>query len=169
MPRKSLKLPKERKFTGPASLWKRGLAFMIDMLLIDFVVIFPFRGILSKIMPASVSYSQAYSYLIENPGFAKILSAITVAIGILALIYFSILEWKLNQTVGKILMNIYVVSVSKELRYWQALVRSLFIIPLFPLVLLWVIDPLVLAFSKTNQRLSEILSKTKTIQSYVMQ
>lgn len=171
MPRKSLKLnlPKEKRFTGVAPVWKRFFAFIIDLLIIDFVIIFPFRNIILKIIPVGIPYSQAYDFLIGNPGFTRLISIITITISIFAILYFSILELKLNQTVGKIFMNIYVISESKKFRYWQALIRSLFFLPIFPFILLWVIDPIVLFFNKNNQRLSEILSKTRTIQNYTIQ
>ena len=77
-----------------------------------------------------------------------------------------IMEKKLNQTPGKMLFNLYVNSQTKDLKYWQLFIRSIFLIPLFPFVLLWLIDPLVMFFTKENQRLSEILSKTKVVEKY---
>jgi len=84
----------------------------------------------------------------------------------LAILYFMLLEKKLNQSPGKILFNLYVVSQEKELKYWQLFVRNMFLIPFFPFVLLWIIDPIVMLFTKQNQRLSEILSRTKTVEKY---
>jgi uncharacterized RDD family membrane protein YckC len=77
-----------------------------------------------------------------------------------------ILEKELNQTPGKMLFNLYVTSQTKDLKYWQLFVRSMFLIPVFPFVLLWVIDPIVMLFTKENQRLSEILSRTKVVEKY---
>ena len=72
----------------------------------------------------------------------------------------------MQQTIGKMLMKIYVVSDTKTLNPWQLLVRNLVFIPIFPFVLLWLIDPLFMFFTKTNQRLSEILSKTRVVEKY---
>jgi len=163
-----LKLPKEKRFKGPASIWKRLFAFLIDLIIIDFVIALPFRRILVNLMPAGGSYSQTFDFLIENPGFTGLLTTITLFIGILSLLYFAILEWKLGQTIGKMFMNVFVVSEKKKMKFWQAIVRSLFVLPVFPFILLWLIDPIVMFFNKDNQRLSEIFSKTKTIQDYTV-
>ena len=84
----------------------------------------------------------------------------------LALLYFYLLEKKLAQSIGKVLFGLYVRSQEKELKRWQIFVRSMFLMPVFPFVLLWLVDPIVMLFNKENQRLSEILSKTKVVEEY---
>jgi len=165
MPRKSLNLPGERRFKGPALLWKRMVAFIIDLLVIDIVLAFPFRKIILRLSP-DVGFKETYSLLMNNPEFAKTLTIVSIFISILALLYFSITEYKVKQTVGKILMNIYVVSTEKKMRYWQCVVRNLFLFPVFPFFLLWVIDPVFLLFNKNGQRLSEVISKTRVVSDY---
>ena len=61
--------------------------------------------------------------------------------------------------------QIYVVS-DDGMKTWQVLARNIVFIPIFPFILLWVLDPLFMFFTKTNQRLSEILSKTKVVEKY---
>lgn len=162
-----LRLPKEKVFTGPASMFRRFFAFVIDLLVIDFIIIFPFRGILEKIIPKA-SYKEAYQFLISNPGYNKLISVVMIATGILSIIYFALLEYKLNQSIGKMFSGIFVKNEMKEKRFWQYLVRSMFLLPVFPFVLLWVLDPIFMFFTKNNQRLSEILSKTRTVQGYLI-
>ena len=168
MKKRGLKLPKERTFTGPALVWKRLLAFVADILIINLVLFFPFKKILQKAIPEFDNYSEAYSYFASNSGHTATLTMVSFVMALLVLLYFISMEYKIGQTPGKILFNIYVVSEVKDIAVWQFIVRSLFIIPVFPFVLLWIIDPLFLFFTKTNQRLSEILSKTKTVQSYLV-
>ena len=79
------------------------------------------------------------------------------------------LERKTGQTIGKAVMKIYVVSDLSEMKAWQALTRSIAFIPLFPFFLLWLLDPLFMFFTKTNQRLTEILSKTRVIEAYSLE
>ena len=162
-----LRLPKEKVFTGPASLFRRFFAFVIDLLVIDLVIFFPFRGILEKTMPKA-SYKEAYQFLISNPGYSKLISIIMVAAGILSIFYFALLEYKLNQSIGKMFLGVFVKNELKEKRFWQYLVRSMFLLPIFPFILLWILDPIFMFFTKNNQRLSEILSKTRTVQGYLM-
>ena len=72
----------------------------------------------------------------------------------------------MSQSIGKMLMKIYVISDNKVLKTWQLLVRNIVFIPIFPFVLLWILDPLFMFFTKTNQRLTEILGKTRVVEKY---
>ena len=168
MKKRGLNLPPERTFTGPATVWKRLFALIIDLMIIYLTILFPFERIIQNGMPKFSSYSEAYQFLISNQGYTKTLTIISAVMSIFAILYFAILEFKIQQTPGKLLMRIEVVSDAKELTFWQCMVRSLFLIPVFPFFLLLVIDPLFLLFTKTHQRLSEILSKTKTVEKYML-
>ena len=119
-------------------------------------------------IPKSASFTETYKFLNQNSGFGAAITFLTVVVAFLSILYFYMLEKKMHQSVGKILFNIYVVSDTKEIKGWQLIVRSMFLIPVFPFVLLWVIDPLFLLFTKSSQRLSEILSKTRVIENYAM-
>ncbi|MBU1946035.1 MAG: RDD family protein [Nanoarchaeota archaeon] len=166
MAKKGLNLPKERTFTGPALVWKRILAFITDILIINAVVFFPFKRIIQGLIPDFGSYSEAYHFLISNQSYTARLTAVSLVMALFAILYFVILEHKLRQTPGKILMNIFVESEVKELGFLQCVVRSIFVIPAFPFFLLWVIDPVFMVFTKGNRRLSEILSRTRTVETY---
>ena len=75
----------------------------------------------------------------------------------------------MSQTIGKMLMKVYVASDNNTLKAWQLLARNLVFIPIFPFVLLWILDPLFMFFTKTNQRLTEILSKTRVVEKYTLE
>jgi len=165
---KKLNLPKEKTFTGPATLWKRAVAFVIDILIINLIILFPFRKLFQKILPDSLSFTETYSYINQDSGFNNIVMFLTLVVAFLSILYFYILEKKLHQSIGKMLFKIYVVGDEKEIKGWQLLVRNMFLIPLFPFILLWILDPIFLIFNKNGQRLSEILSKTKVIEKYNM-
>lgn len=168
MKKRGLNLPKERTFTGPASVWKRLLSFVADLLIINLVIFFPFKRIIQKSIPEFSSYSEAYTFLASNQIYTTTLTIVSIVMSLFAILYFALLEYKLQQTPGKILFNISIISETKKLSFWQSIVRSLFIIPVFPFFLLWIIDPLFMFFTKTNQRLSEVISKTKTIEQYTI-
>jgi len=168
MKKGGLNLPKEKTFTGPALIWKRALAFLADLLIINLIIFFPFKKIIGNIIPEFASYSEAYNFLANNQAYITALTLISIVMSLLALLYFALLEFKTQQTPGKMLFNISIISDTKKLAFWQCIVNNLFIIPLFPFVLLWVIDPLFLIFTKSNQRLSEIISKIKTVQKYTI-
>jgi uncharacterized RDD family membrane protein YckC len=158
-----LNLPKKRKIINNASLFKRILAFIVDILIINFVVILPFRGAFNSLIKTS-SFSEAYSFLQNNPEIATRMYIIMFFITLLTLVYFIVLEYKVKQTVGKMLLKIYIVSDEKQLSVLQCIVRNIFLIPFFPFFLLWVIDPLYLLFAK--RRFSEVISKTRTVEEY---
>ena len=166
---KMLNLPKERTFVGPALLWKRIAAFFIDMVIINLVVLFPFRSLFQDIIPKDYSFSEAYKLLSSSTNYAGFITSVSFMMSILVMLYFFMLEKKMGQTIGKMLMKIYVVSGNNSLKTWQLLARNLVFIPIFPFVLLWVLDPLFMFFTKTSQRLSEILGRTKVVEMYILQ
>ena len=176
---KRLNLPKESTFIGPALLWKRIAAFFIDIAIINLVVLFPFRSLFQNIVPKDYSFSEAYN-LLSSANYTSFLTSASFIMSILIMLYFLMLERKMSQTIGKMLMKVYVVDASenassrstsdnKELKAWQLLARNLVFIPIFPFVLLWILDPLFMFFTKTNQRLTEVLSRTKVVEVYSLQ
>ena len=186
---KRLNLPKERTFIGPALLWKRIVAFFIDVTIINLFILFPFRRLFQNIIPKDYSFSEAYNLLSTSIDYTKFISSVSFAMLILVILYFFMMEGKMQQTIGKMFMKIYVVdarekvadenartlafmassrstSDNNQLKAWQLLTRNLVFIPIFPFVLLWILDPLFMFFTKTNQRLTEILSRTKVVEKY---
>ena len=49
--KRGLNLPKERSFVGPATAFKRVLAFLIDLFIIYFIVGFPLNNLLKNTVP----------------------------------------------------------------------------------------------------------------------
>lgn len=164
---KRLNLPQEKAFVGPASFWKRIIAFFIDMLLINLFILFPFGRLFEGIIPKDYSFSESYR-LLSSISYKGFISAVSIAVSALIILYFFMLERKMGQTIGKRLMNIYVVSDNNSLKAWQLFVRNIMFIPIFPLILLWILDPLSMFFTKTSQRLSEILSRTKVVEKFLV-
>ena len=130
------------------------------------IILFPFKRIFDNVVPKTESFSKTVDFLSNNAEYNIFITLLILLVAALTILYFVILEKKLKQSVGKMLFNLYVESKTKDLKYWQLFVRSMFLIPLFPFVLLWIIDPVVMLFTKENQRLSEILSKTKVVEKY---
>jgi uncharacterized RDD family membrane protein YckC len=148
---------------APALVWKRLLAFIIDIMIINFVILFPFRRLFQKIVPSSLGFKETFE-AVNAPELNSVIVLMSIFSAILMVLYFVLLEGKLRQSIGKILTGIYVVGEAKELRLWQLLVRNLFLVPFFPFILLWVVDPAFMLLTKDNKRLSEILSKTRVVE-----
>ena len=84
---------------------------------------------------------------------------------VLQLFYFTILEYKLQQTIGKTLLNLYVKStINNELTFIQVLLRN--ITKPFGIILL--IDVIYMIYKKGNQRLFEVLSNTQVVEKGVV-
>lgn len=148
-----------------APLYKRVLAFMIDLFVIN-IFISPFKTAIERVAPG-ISSGAAFSLNLSESQVSS-LQTIMLFAGLTVLLYFSVMEWKFGETIGKHLLGIRVASLfpseKHPVPYFNFLVRSLFIIPVFPFILLWVIDPLYMMWNPYNQRLSEYLSKTVVLE-----
>jgi len=153
-----LDLPKYRKYKSSARPWKRIFAFIIDLFIIDLVLFSFFRPIFS-----SIGVSPA-SLLSSNDALVKVMVTTSILMSVLMLAYFTIFEFVMRQTPGKMFFNL---KVSSDINIYQAFIRNLWAIPMFPFFLLWIIDPIFMIFRKDRRRLSEILSSTKTEESFM--
>ena len=163
MKKYDLKLPKSRTITTDASILKRIAAFLTDLLILDLIIAFPFQKLLEKMIP-SASASEIYRQISTNPALANQVYFIITLVGLMFIAYFAILEYKLGQTVGKMIFNIHVVSTKEkeDLKFWQCLFSNLIFIPLFPFIILWAVDPIYLFITK--QTFSNSLTKTKVVE-----
>lgn len=150
-----IKKMKEKEVIMPANLLKRAIAFIIDLAVIDVVVGFPFNSLIEKFAPKN-PFELIQS---SNPAIIKI----GFVMAILAVLYFALLEYRIGQTIGKIVMNLYVENENKEKKFWQYIVRSVFMIPAIPFAFFWIIDLGYLAFTNGQTRFLEKISYTKTV------
>lgn len=134
-----------------ATFWRRALAFIFDLLLINLVIAWPFQSALQQ-------------YALKELTLESVLPAqayfIVVMIFILALLYFTFLEYYIGQTPGQMLMSIESIAIDGQMTFWKALGRNIFILPFFPFYVLWILEPIYLIFYK--QRLMERWTNTNT-------
>lgn len=172
-----LNLPKETVFYAKPPLWKRVLAFLIDLSIVNLVIATPFRNILVQLIPQDKSFNELYAYVNMNPGISYVIYVVTILIALLLIVYFTVLEWGMGQTIGKRLLGLFVVQDldKKELTskfnftspgFWQCLIRHIILIPIAPFIIFWVFDILMSFFSKKQQRLFETLTRTRVISEY---
>lgn len=162
----NLNLPEGRNFTGAALLWKRALAFLIDLIVVNFFVLIPFKPYFNEVFPSGYSFPQMYHSLNSSPHLVEKLTVISIFMSFMLILYFISFEAKFGQSIGKKLMSLHVRSMTNELRLWQHFIRNILFLPIFPFILLWLIDPLFMFFSKSKQTLTEILSKTEVVEKY---
>ncbi len=159
-----LKLPKKRMMVNLAPAWKRAMSFFIDLFIIQFVIILPFGRVMTAKLPMSDNFSKNYEYFNSNSDIIQQLTIIFGLIFSLVFLYFVIFEYKFKQTPGKMFFNLYVEPVDKKetLTLLKVIIRNIAAVPIFPLSLLWIIDPLYMFTS--GRRLSDILSKTEVVE-----
>ncbi len=162
---KKIDLPEEKTITAPALIWKRIGAFLIDILILNFFVLLPFGLLIQDLAPKNYGFQETISYF-RNDSLKDRLAPVYAASSIISLLYFYLMEYSMGQTIGKRIFKIYVAGDNKFLKRWQVFVRNIIFIPFFPFMLLLIIDPVFMVFTKTNQRLSEILSKTKVMEKF---
>lgn len=168
-----LNLPEKKEFTGPATMWKRILAFVLDLFVLDFFVFSAYSKITEKILGGTPSITSAYKMLESSQAHANAFLLMFMLMVMMALAYFTLLQYMTGQTLGHILFNIRVVSDAGDRKFgraglWQCLLRNIFMIPAAPFILLWIIDPLYLLFARKGQRLTEWLSKTRMIEQFTI-
>ncbi|GEM_PF-252541 len=180
--RTAQKISKKRFVIINAGPLERAIAFAADILIIRFTIMLPFQKVLNELLSAAggnnENFSASYNFFLQHPEIADKLYAVLLMVSLTAILYFAILESKLGQSIGKMLVGIRVVSavetkengrkVRKEDKvvnpsFLQCILRSIFLIPLFPIVLLWIIDPLFMIFRKDHRRLLELMTWTKTV------
>ncbi|MFP4117842.1 MAG: RDD family protein [Candidatus Woesearchaeota archaeon] len=171
-----------------ASLLKRIFAFLIDMIILNIFVLAPFNNLIAEMM-GERSFNNIYQNMALNPDIMTSMTSIVISSSILMLLYFIVLQRKFSQTLGMMIMNLYVMKIPEishrayktgrekisaekvrklnrqfRLSFWDALLRNLFLIPFVPFMFLWLADPLFLFFNKNSQRLTEFASRTMVIE-----
>jgi len=148
---------------SPRILFKQIRSSLIDFLIIEFLFVAPFGGILSKVVPKN-AFTAVNTI---SRADLQTLTLVMLLITVLILAYFLISEYKLGQSLGKFILNIHIIS-EKPIRLWQIFVSNLLMIPFFPFVLLWLVDPIYAVFSKENQRLLEKWAKLKVVELHML-
>ena len=145
-------VPTKRVVVSQATIWRRVLSFVVDILLVDLILFAPF----TKFFTQSIDFRSIIAQEISLP--ATLLLA-AFFMGIVALLYFALLEWTVGTTVGKMFFGL---SVAGNRSLGRCLFRHLYLLPIFPFTILWIIEPLHLIWFK--ERLLERWSKTSTVQ-----
>ncbi len=145
-----------------APTFKRLLAFLVDLFLVN-ILISPFRNVIVSAIPQFSDPSKTFELFNVFSGLSKhqlsLISYTMFFAALIAFLYFSVLEYRYGATIGKLLLRLKVEPLAEK-RYWRYAVRSLFLFPLFPLSLLWVVDPVYMLTNPKRQRFSEYVSRT---------
>jgi len=97
--------------------------------------------------------------LMRGAALPESLVAAGILMGVVALLYFGLFEYLLGGTIGMRLFNL---SVKGRRTLGRCLLRNIYAIPIFPLTLLWIVEPVYLFWRK--ERLLERWSGTSTVE-----
>ena len=143
-----------------AGFWKRSLAFIFDLLVINIIIFWPFQKLFSKYF---TGISKENLMMSESLIPGKIYFAIMI-IFILIWLYFTFFDYYLGQTIGQMMLNIKVISLTDNMLFWKALIRNAFVLPILPVFyipILWIVETLYMIFYK--ERFLEKITATRTI------
>jgi len=149
---RSLLNPRMANVVQDASFLRRAGAFLVDILLLDMVVTAPFTTILQNLATRA-----------ERVGFSALTYtgtelAAAVFLFLIIYLYFVLFEYLLGQTLGMMLMNTRVIGRNS---IWSALARNSFLLPVFPFIVFWIVEPVAILFWRRG--VLEQLSQTRTI------
>ena len=141
-------------------IWKRVFAYVIDILILQFIVNIIFYNKIKYIKYDNLSIADLYKAIELTPESKHVLIMMGIMLTILSLVYFTLLEFKYRQTLGKMLFKIKVRSYSKKITLLQAFIRNIPKSLMFISYLntIFIIDLFFLIFS--GARLFERLSRT---------
>lgn len=136
-----------------AGFFKRFFAYLIDILILFLAVIMPLKSKISDM----ASLDLLKIGLDIGTKYFSVVSEIAV----LVVLYFAVLEWKLGQTVGKMILKIKVVAEDDKFTFSRALLRNL---TKFSSLLLF-IDSINILLRRGNKRFLDQLANTKVVQA----
>lgn len=154
-----------KSFIAPASIFKRIIAFVIDILILDLIVLAPFDFLFQKMMPTG-SISQQISYIQNNPGLLNSFYPIMIFMSIIIVFYFTYLDYKIKQTPGKMLLGLYIIPEKKNRTFWNYLLSNITFVVARLFIIVWIIDFFYMISSPKNQRLTQKLNKILIVQDY---
>jgi uncharacterized RDD family membrane protein YckC len=135
---------------------KRFLALVVDLAVVEFIITRPLNKILNENFSGDFSLSSIGDLV---AGSSKLILISTI-IGLLSVLYWAILEYKIGQTFGALLFRLRAKSEMGSLSFGRAFLRNLSKLNM----LLLVIDSINIFFTDRRQRFLEVFSKTSTLE-----
>ena len=133
-----------------AGNWKRVFALLVDLAVVDLIITRP----LSRLISGRIDE------ISDLLNFSFELVAISLVIGLFAVFYWAILEYKIGQTLGALIFKLRAKGLNKSMSFSQAFLRNVTKMS----VVLLLIDSINILFSEKKQRYFEVLSKTVTVE-----
>jgi len=139
----------------PAALWKRAAAYIIDSLIISLIIALPFQDMLKEFE------EKPFTFFFSNAGVSMQLFFVMLVSALILLAYWTILEFKFQQSIGKMILNIKVHSLKGSLTLRQAFLRNISKIS----TVLLLLDVIYMLVKKGRQRYLEIITNTEVTEA----
>jgi uncharacterized RDD family membrane protein YckC len=144
----SLLAPRTAKVVQDASFLRRLGSLLVDIAILDLFVTAPFAALFAPLLNQELS---AITYSGRE-------MAAVIALFLIVYAYFVLFEYLLRQTPGMMLLRTH---LSGKDHIGAVMLRNSFILPVFPFILFWVIEPLAILFWKRG--VLERVSNTRTV------
>ena len=139
-----------------ASFLRRAIAFIIDLFIIDVVLTAPFTSLFAGMV------ARAEHLGVTSVSYTTREMAMILTLFLLIYAYFVLFEYLLCQTPGMMLASTIVRGEKGRFSgIFSIIVRNCFLLPFFPFLLFWVIEPLAIIFLRRS--VLEHLTKTRTV------
>lgn len=154
----------KRTYKISASAYRRIFAFIFDLMILNLLTL-PIQLAIIGMIPQNGNFMTEISAASAALQSSKALYLAIILCSLIAFAYFVLMEYCFGHTIGKKILGLEVISLKGDLTLTQCLTRNLFTIIVFPITLLWLIEPIFMIFNKKRQRLTEVLSNTMVIES----
>ena len=137
-------------------LWKRILAYIIDAIVVSFIIAVPLKTFKADGWADMQSWTSITEGVTAPFGEAVKMGVI---VAIITILYWALMEYYIKQSLGKMVFRLEVRSTKKNLTFKQCLIRNVTKIDGVILFL----DTLYLIVKKKNQRFFEKISETEVV------
>ena len=137
--------------------WRRIVGFFLDLAIVDFIITKPLAKLVEDVVPKNLeSIGEIFSVFTLNNLFL-----ISLLMGLLGVMYWSILEYKIGQTMGGLVFGLRMKTLdNKKAKFSQVFLRNVTKLNLLFLLM----DSVHVLFSPSKQRFFEKISKTVTVE-----
>lgn len=143
----------------PAVLWKRAIAYVIDIFIVNVIIMFPFQSMTKATQSSSIR--ESFRFFSQNVGVAQKVLLMGIVVMLMTILYWAVFEYRFGQTFGKLILKLQVRSVlKKDLTLAQCFLRSISKVS----TLVLVIDCIPIIFRKSHQRYLEKSSGTEVVE-----
>ena len=143
--------------------WRRSFAFLIDVFIL-YLLTYPLQQSIARKIELPNNFSELVSFLMNPELLAEsknYLLFLSIAIAVIALAYWTILEFTLKQSIGKMVFKLKVESKRMSQCILRNLSKAFFFVDI--LFFVFLIDVVYSIFHKEHLRIFESWSKTKVV------